>query len=166
MNFRLPAVVLFTGDNASDLDVSDEDEDSSSEEESSTEDEDDYHELASLSELSDASIHVPALSGLMADAEFRTEVTQSLERAFTEGHSVDNAAVELKTLRMASNVPLKRVKEAVVSAIVEKIPLVEGDPTAQRKEIYGVISRWGELTNKIGGVDPVETVSILQVCCC
>ena len=99
----------------------------------------------------------------MEDSEFRTEVTQSLERAFAEEHSVDNAAVELKTLRMASNVPLSRVKEAVVSAIVEKIVVVEGDAAAQRKEIASVIGRWGDLINRIGGVDPVETVSILQV---
>jgi translation initiation factor eIF-2B subunit epsilon len=99
----------------------------------------------------------------MADAEFRTEVQQSLERAFAEGHSVENASVELKTLRMASNVPLRRVKEAVVAAIVEKINVVEGDAGLQRKEIGAVIGRWGELIDRIGGVDPVETVSILQV---
>jgi len=101
----------------------------------------------------------------MDDEEFQTEVSQSLERAFTEGHSVDTAAVELKTLRMASNVPLIRVREAVVGAIVEKIKLVEGDPSEQRKEIAKVTGRWGELIDKIGGVDPVETVSVLQAHC-
>jgi translation initiation factor eIF-2B subunit epsilon len=99
----------------------------------------------------------------MAESEFRHEVQQSLERAFTEGHSVDNAAVELKTLRMASNVPLTRVREAVVGAIVEKIRLVEGGGAAQRKEIADVISRWGQLIDRIGGVDAVETISALQV---
>ena len=102
-------------------------------------------------------------SGLMADSEFRLEVKQSLERAFSEGHSVENAAVELKTLRMASNVPLSRVKEAVVAAIVEKIPVVDGDPAVQRREIAAVVGRWGDLINRIGGVDPIETVCILQV---
>ena len=102
-------------------------------------------------------------SGLMADSEFRLEVKQSLERAFSEGHSVENAAVELKTLRMASNVPLSRVKEAVVAAIVEKIPIVDGDPAVQRREIAAVVGRWGDLINRIGGVDPIETVCILQV---
>lgn len=103
----------------------------------------------------------------MAESEFRHEVQQSLERAFTEGHSVDNAAVELKTLRMASNVPLTRVREAVVAAIVEHIRLVDdGGAAAQRKEITSVISRWGPLIDRIGGVDPVETVSVLQVTKC
>lgn len=90
---------------------------------------------------------------------------QSLERAFAEDHSIDNAAVELKTLRMASNVDLKRVRESVVAAIVEKIQVVQGDATAQRKEIVSIVQRWGPLIDKIGGVDPVETVEVLQVCC-
>ncbi|KDR81526.1 hypothetical protein GALMADRAFT_239531 [Galerina marginata CBS 339.88] len=157
------------GDNASDIDISDGESSASSDEESSSDEDDDFHERESLSGLSDASMSIPlgmpATSGLMADAEFRTEVTQSLERAFAEGHSVDNAAVELKTLRMASNVPLTRVKEAVVAAIVEKIPLVDGDAAVQRKEISTVIGRWGDLINRIGGVDPVETVGILQAHC-
>jgi translation initiation factor eIF-2B subunit epsilon len=102
----------------------------------------------------------------MAESEFRNEVQQSLERAFTEGHSVDNAAVELKTLRMASNVPLTLVREAVVAAIVEHIRLVEGGGAAQRKEIASVINRWGPLIDRIGGVDAVETISALQVTRC
>jgi hypothetical protein len=63
---------------------------------------------------------------------------------------------------MASNVPLRRVREAVVAGIVEKIPLVPG-PVPQRVEIKKWVDRWGELINLIGGVDGVETVSILQV---
>ncbi|KAF8201653.1 nucleotide-diphospho-sugar transferase [Pholiota molesta] len=131
-----------------------------------------YGDRDSISGHSDLSLSASALDagaggglGLMADAEFRTEVTQSLARAFAEGHSVDNAAVELKTLRMASNVPLARVKEAVVAAVVERIPLVEGDVAAQRREIGQVVGRWGDLINRIGGVDPVETVVMLQAHC-
>ena len=150
------------GDNASDLDVEEADS-SSSDSESSSEDELEFHERESLSGLSDGSAALEAPGLLMADAEFRTEVQQSLERAFAEGHSVENASVELKTLRMASNVPLRRVKEAVVAAIVEKINVVDGDAGLQRKEIGAVIGRWGNLIDRIGGVDPVETVSILQV---
>ncbi|KAF8969966.1 nucleotide-diphospho-sugar transferase [Flammula alnicola] len=163
------------GDNASDLDISDgasSDSDVDSDEDES--DAFDVHatDRDSISGHSDLSLsmHLQPLDGtgaggLMADAEFRTEVTQSLERAFAEGHSVDNAAVELKTLRMASNVPLTRVKEAVVAGIVERIPVVEGDAAVQRKEIANVVGRWGDLINRIGGVDPVETVSLLQAHC-
>ncbi|KIM49219.1 hypothetical protein M413DRAFT_438384 [Hebeloma cylindrosporum] len=156
------------GDSASDLDVDEVDSSSSDSDSSSDEDELEFHERESLSGLSDgsAALDITGAPGLlMADAEFRTEVQQSLERAFTEGHSVENASVELKTLRMASNVPLRRVKEAVVAAIVEKINVVDGDAGLQRKEIGTVVGRWGELIDRIGGVDPVETVSILQEHC-
>lgn len=107
------------------------------------------------------SIH--ALSTAAAEHEFQAEVTQSLDRAFAEGHSVDNAAVELKTLRMASNVDLRRVREAVVAAIVERIPVTTSDAAAQRKEITDMISRWGPLIDRIGGIDAVETIEVLQV---
>lgn len=155
------SVSFWIGENPRDIDGSDEEESSS--DISSEDGEDDMHtDAESISGTSDISL-APVNLGLMADAEFRTEVAQSLERAFAEGHSVDNASVELKTLRMASNVPLIRVKEAVVAAIVEQIPMVEGNAASQRKEISRVIGRWGELINRIGGVDPVETISVLQV---
>ncbi|KJA27539.1 hypothetical protein HYPSUDRAFT_198273 [Hypholoma sublateritium FD-334 SS-4] len=156
------------GDTLSDIDdgdassSSDSDSDSSSE----TSDFDDHDSISGHSDLSLQLTDAGSVSGgLMADEEFRTEVTQSLERAFSEGHSVDNAAVELKTLRMASNVPLTRVKEAVVAAIVERIPLVDGDARVQRTAIGTMVSRWGGLIDRIGGVDPVETVTILQAHC-
>jgi len=136
-------------------------EDSSSSDESDSESE--FHDRESLSGLSETSSIPLDIPGYNIEAEFRTEVEQSLERAFAEGHSVDNAAVELKTLRMASNVPLKRVREAVVAAIVEKIPVVEGDMATQKREIAGVVRRWGELIDRIGGVDAVETIIVLQV---
>ena len=107
----------------------------------------------------------PALNAAAISAgeeEFQTEVRLSLDRAFSEGHSLENASVELKTLRMASNVPLRRVREAVVAGIVEGIPLVEG-AVPQRAEIKRWVDRWGDLINLIGGVDGIETVSILQV---
>ncbi|KAG6850579.1 hypothetical protein H0H93_011247 [Arthromyces matolae] len=154
------------GDDASDLDDSDDGSETSSSESESEEDSDFDSDAHSFTATSDASIplNLP-LESLMAETEFKDEVRQSLERAFAEGHSVDNAAVELKTLRMASNVPLTRVREAVVAAIVEKIQIVEANPAAQRKEIASVIGRWGELIDKIGGVDPIETVSVLQSHC-
>ncbi|KAF9456787.1 nucleotide-diphospho-sugar transferase [Collybia nuda] len=156
------------GDDASDLDFSDigsMTSDSESDTEDDSSDLDVRHK--SLTAPSDTSLplEIPSTGVPMAETEFRMEVTQSLERAFAEGHSVDNAAVELKTLRMASNVPLTRVREAVVAGIVERIRIVEGGGIPQRKEIASVIGRWGELIDKIGGIDPVETISALQTHC-
>lgn len=163
-----------SGDNASDLELSDAGSlTSSSDEESSDEDEDGrIAGLASLS-ASSSTTSFPLLSASvstasvaaerLAEQEFQAEVRASLARAFAEEHSVDNAAVELKTLRMASNVPLRRVHEAVVGALVELIPIVAGDAPRQRAEIARVVDRWGALIVKIGGADSVDTVSILQV---
>jgi len=122
-----------------------------------TDDEDDDSVSPNASVSSSVSSAPPA-----GEEEFQTEVRLSLDRAFSEGHSLENASVELKTLRMASNVPLRRVREAVVAGIVEGIPLVEG-AVPQRAEIKKWVDRWGDLINLIGGVDGIDTVSILQV---
>ncbi|KAL4068016.1 nucleotide-diphospho-sugar transferase [Scleroderma yunnanense] len=156
------------GDVTPDLGLSDPDSDTSSD--SEAEDDDDHFDGSDLSS-SVNSLPLAATSNLVQQAdeaaisEFQHEVKLSLERAFVEGHSVDNAAVELKTLRMAHNVPLRRVREAVVGSIVNRIKIVEGGGAPQRQEITTVVRRWGELIDKIGGVDPVETVEILQECC-
>ena len=71
--------------------------------------------------------------------------------------------MELKTLRMASNVPLTKVREAVIGAIVDRIKLVPDNVTQQRKEITSVVERWGDLVSQIGGADAVETITLLQV---
>ena len=155
--------LTFIGDNAFDLQLSDE---GSVTEDTESEDEDefDHHRHHTNSSASTSNVSLPVLhdADAQAEMEFQAEVKASLTRAFLEGHSVDNAAVELKTLRMASNVPLRRVRQAVVAGIVEQIPLVPTAPQ-QRKEIARVVDRWGDLITKIGGVDAVDTISILQV---
>jgi translation initiation factor eIF-2B subunit epsilon len=153
------------GEDSSPEDFSDIPSESSSESDSDDSDSDGGLDPRSLTAPSDISLPlgVPLVGQPMGQSEFETEVTQSLERAFAEGHSVDNAAVELKTLRMASNVPLTHVRRAVVAAIVEKIRIVPEGGLSQRKEIAGVIGRWGELINQIGGVDAIETITLLQV---
>ncbi|KAH0827077.1 hypothetical protein J3R83DRAFT_4762 [Lanmaoa asiatica] len=161
------------GDDASDLELSDPGSVTSSESESESEsDSEDEDRIGGPSPTSSStSLPLSAPSNLVAQAdsaalsEFQQEVTQSLDRAFAEGHSVDNAAVELKTLRMASNVPLRMVREAVVAAVVSRIKIVEGGGPPQRQEIAAMINRWGGLIDKIGGVDAVETIEILQEYC-
>ncbi|GJJ12053.1 hypothetical protein Clacol_006294 [Clathrus columnatus] len=102
----------------------------------------------------------------IAVAEFTSEVSASLERAWTEGHTVENAAVELKTLRMASNVPLRRVREAIVRFLVMKIESGNGKNGGEvREQIRKVVGRWGGLIDAIGGVDAVETIEVLQELC-
>ncbi|KZT44053.1 nucleotide-diphospho-sugar transferase [Sistotremastrum suecicum HHB10207 ss-3] len=148
---------LRLGVDSSELDLSDPGSDSDS-------DDEDAGNASDVSEVSQPTSLAPLGADGASVAEFLSECTQSLERAFAEGHSVDNAAVELKTLRMASNVPLRRVKEVVVSFFVEKIRIVDG-AAEQRKEVTKVIGRWGALLTSIGGADGVETCAILQAHC-
>ncbi|KAF8522178.1 nucleotide-diphospho-sugar transferase [Hysterangium stoloniferum] len=143
------------------------DSSSSSEDESrdGDSDQDDDDDTASNASTHSSAPSAPLGSKLtsIANAEFQSEVTASLSRAWEEGHSVDNAAVELKTLRMASNVPLIRVREAIISFLVEKIDTGgEGDA---RERVKKAVGRWGGLIDAIGGVDKVETVQVLQWVC-
>jgi translation initiation factor eIF-2B subunit epsilon len=150
-------------DDFADLVPSDPGSITSDDERSDESDDGSVSQYASVSSSVTSSPSVPNATTVSAgEHEFQTEVRLSLDRAFSEGHSLENASVELKTLRMASNVPLRRVREAVVAGIVEQIPLVQ-DAVPQRVEIKKWVDRWGELINLIGGVDGVETVSILQV---
>jgi translation initiation factor eIF-2B subunit epsilon len=157
---------LVLGDDFADLVPSDPGSITSDEEGSEETDDDESVSLnASVTSSITSAPSVPNATTAASSAddhEFRTEVRLSLDRAFSEGHSLENASVELKTLRMASNVPLRRVREAVVAGIVERIPLIEG-PVPQRAEIKNWVDRWGDLINLIGGIDGAETVSILQV---
>ncbi|KAJ7219182.1 nucleotide-diphospho-sugar transferase, partial [Mycena pura] len=156
-------------DDGSDVDLSDDGSQTSSGDESESESSgyESGSDFRASGSDAGAPLSTPTLmpaGSLMQESDFRSEVKQSLERAFAEGHSVDNAAVELKTLRMASNVGIGRVREAVVAAIVEAIPIVV-EAGAQKREIARVVGRWGGLINKIGGVDAVQTVEALQMHC-
>ncbi|KAL5529232.1 hypothetical protein ACEPAG_5217 [Sanghuangporus baumii] len=173
-NERQNQRLLRLGDSADDLELSDEGSITSSSDSEAESDSEGAGGALGLSIPSsatslDASQFAPSAVADLVDAqverEFQAEVSASLARAFAEGHSVDNAAVELKTLRMASNVPLRRVREAVVAGVVGLIPLVTDSAVQQRAEIARVIKRWGPLIDTIGGVDAVETVSILQEHC-
>jgi translation initiation factor eIF-2B subunit epsilon len=174
-NDRINGRLLRLGDTASDLELSDEGSVTGSSSDSDSDDNSDVGALglslgSSTTSLSHQDLAVEGKSAVadLADAqalrEFSAEVEASLARSFSEDHAVDDAAVELKTLRMASNVPLRRVREAVVAKIVNTIPLVADDLAKQRKAIAQVIERWGDLIDQIGGADAVETVQVLQVC--
>ena len=102
------------------------------------------------------------LDDTAASTDFRSECILSLERAFEENHSVDNAAIELKTLRMASNVPLRSVKQVVISFLLSKIQLSE-TPAQQKQAVNKTVERWGPLLPAIGGEDPIENILLLQV---
>lgn len=91
--------------------------------------------------------------------EFRDEAQASLERAFEEGHTIDNAAIELKTLRMASNVPLSEVRKIVIAFVLRKC-----DPEKPR-EMVAVLDRWGGLIQTVAQDDQIEALGVVQAFC-
>ncbi|POY72520.1 hypothetical protein BMF94_4346 [Rhodotorula taiwanensis] len=96
----------------------------------------------------------PAIAGLDAlqpessgsgrkQSEFMTECIHSLDRSFAEGHTVDNASIELKTLRMASNVPLNEVRAVVVPYVLRRAGGAAG--------AADTLDRWGGLIASLTG---------------
>ncbi|KAI5474655.1 hypothetical protein MNV49_002699 [Pseudohyphozyma bogoriensis] len=83
------------------------------------------------------------LAPVSGQSDFVSECTQSLDRSFAENHTVDNASIELKTLRMASNVPLGKVREVVIPYILSRC--------ADAAAVPEMIKRWGGLIESLTG---------------
>ncbi|KAG8745431.1 hypothetical protein FRC12_014545 [Ceratobasidium sp. 428] len=133
-----------------------------------TYDSDSASTLDSSSESSGPGSPISATSSVTTDvphitldqaSDFQSECTQSLARAFDEGHTVDNAAIELKTLRMASNVPVPQVRESVGAFMIGRV----GD--GGRAEVKQIFGRWGALLRQIGGYNEAETLLMFQRVC-
>ncbi|KAM0788374.1 hypothetical protein ACM66B_001514 [Microbotryomycetes sp. NB124-2] len=107
---------------------------------------------SALGPTGDIDHDAPVIQGLEAlmpsaatsQSDFVFECTQSLDRSFAEGHTVDNAAIELKTLRMASNVALDQVRQVVVPYVLARC----GPSGVQ---VDKVIKRWGGLISNVTG---------------
>ncbi|GAA6000458.1 hypothetical protein JCM10207_008020 [Rhodosporidiobolus poonsookiae] len=121
---------------------------------------------ASLTDDDYSDTEPPAIAGLDAlqpevstssrkQSEFVTECVHSLDRSFAENHTVDNAAIELKTLRMASNVALGEVRRVVVPYVLERC---DGAANAA-----AVLDRWGGLVANLTGEQEDAMVDALLV---
>lgn len=119
----------------------------------------------------------PAIAGIGAlssgietdNAAFERECRTSLDRSFEEGHTVENASIELKTLRMATNVTMKQVTGVAVSYMCERI---EAGPTASAAQVAAsvdeLVERWGGLITSLTGTSQsgmVEALLFLQEHC-
>ncbi|GAA5860000.1 hypothetical protein JCM8547_003052 [Rhodosporidiobolus lusitaniae] len=85
----------------------------------------------------------PEVSTSTKQSEFVTECLHSLDRSFAENHTVDNASIEVKTLRMSSNVTLGEVRSVVVPYILTRC---EG-----AANVASVLERWGGLIANLTG---------------
>lgn len=91
--------------------------------------------------------------------EFRAEATASLERAFEERHAPENAAIELKTLRMASNVPPGEVRKVAISFVLARCSVDQAKDTAD------LLDHWGPLLQEVAHDDQVEALATMQSFC-
>ncbi|ETS60470.1 hypothetical protein PaG_05312 [Moesziomyces aphidis] len=144
-----------------DLDDDDDDDGSGAQTDNSMSDDDDDDMLGGSMMLSigDGETNVEKQAAVKRLDEFRTEATASLERAFEENHTVDDAAIELKTLRMASNVPLKEVRKTVIGFILTKC---EPD---QPKQMLAVLDKWCPLISVVAVDDQIEALATVQNFC-
>ena len=140
----------------SDDDEDDDDSEAGTDDSMSDEDDDD---VLGASMMLDGETNVEKQAAVKRLNEFRAEATASLERAFEENHTVDDAAIELKTLRMASNVPLKEVRKTVIGFILMKC---EPD---QPKEMLKVLDKWCPLISVVAVDDQIEALATVQNFC-
>lgn len=108
-----------------------------------------------LDEKGDTKEEQEALQARFQD--FQLEAKASLQRALEEGHTVDNAAIELKTLRMASNVSLSQVRQVAIEVLVGKCK------SNDAKQVQQLMSRWGKLITRISSDDEADAINLIQV---
>ena len=100
----------------------------------------------------------PRISGIglldmsSENTAFLQECTRTLERAFDEDHTVSNTVIELKTLRMSSNVTLTQVIGVIVPFLCEKSDMpADASADALRNKVEGVVERWGQAITLLDG---------------
>lgn len=88
--------------------------------------------------------HYEAAAASERLAEFHEEASASLSRAFAEGHTIENASIELKTLRMASNVPQGEVRRVVVESLLSTC-VEESNGGKDARKMASWLDRWSPL---------------------
>ncbi|KAJ8325720.1 translation initiation factor eIF-2B epsilon subunit, GEF [Batrachochytrium dendrobatidis] len=94
------------------------------------------------------------------DNDWENEVAMTLERAFSDDHTVDIAALELNTLKMAMDITFQNLRETVIPAILARIDLTRPVPSSKE-----TISRWGPLVGKFthSNADQLNVLHIISV---
>lgn len=95
-------------------------------------------------------------------AEFQREIAQTLERAFSENHTVDTAALEITGLRMSHNGSYDQVREVLIPALLDHVDLTKDAV----KNLQAVLKKWCPLIRKVthGFDDQVHVLYVFQVC--
>ncbi|WVR03095.1 hypothetical protein IAU60_000084 [Kwoniella sp. DSM 27419] len=74
-------------------------------------------------------------------AAFYSEARDSLRRAYEEGHQIENAVIEFRTLVLSYNAGLDRAREEIVKFFLSKVDLTQGAAGILRSTT-AVFSRW------------------------
>ena len=77
-------------------------------------------------------------------AAFYTEARASLARAYEEGHAVENARLELRTLVMGYNAGVDRARTEVDNFLMSQVK-VEGGAAKALQSATAVWGRWGDI---------------------
>ncbi|KAJ3299908.1 hypothetical protein HK104_006059 [Borealophlyctis nickersoniae] len=93
------------------------------------------------------------------EGDWKREALQTLDRAISENHDIDIAALELNTLKMAMNITFHDLRSVVVPALVNMIDLSNAQGSTA-----SVLKRWGKLIQKFthGEEDQLDVLEILQ----
>jgi translation initiation factor eIF-2B subunit epsilon len=126
-----------------------------------------------LSAMSDDS-SLPDVVGMSLEAsenQFQKEAHDSLDRAWDEGHAVDNALVEYRLLIKAFNADLDFSRKQVVNYILSKIDLASGVPK-MLASATSVFTKWGDFAlqlaphpSQAGQNEPLKVVLDVQEQC-
>ncbi|KAJ3056056.1 hypothetical protein HK097_008293 [Rhizophlyctis rosea] len=90
--------------------------------------------------------------------DWKREVQQTLARAISENHSIDIAALELNTLKMAMNITFQNLRETVLPALLQQVDV------AKPASINAVFKQWAKLVSRFthGEEDQANVLSVLQ----
>jgi len=105
------------------------------------------------------------------DAQFKKEAYDSLDRAWEEGHNIDNALVEYRLLIKGYNADLDVSRKQVVNYLLSKIDLSSGVPKIL-SSATSVFTKWGEFAlqlaphpSQAGQNEPLKVVLDVQEQC-
>lgn len=137
----------------------------------SSESETEYNDSGSEGEADVHDVYDPAelerdpWSSLRRQDEFGREAYQTLKRGVDEHLNVSDVALELSTLRMASNADPERIKVMALAFLLEQMRLVEGNQVEQKRAATEVVTRWGGLVAALCRGEMEVALSRLQKLC-
>ncbi|KAK9462873.1 nucleotide-diphospho-sugar transferase [Lipomyces oligophaga] len=104
-----------------------------------------------------------AISEDSDDESFLREAQSSVERAISENHDIDIAALELGTLRMAKNAQFHEVRAATIAALMDRITQLSVGGAA-RQAVETVLNRWAKLFKRqvFDLYDQVDLIQLVQ----